>query len=123
MFWRSKDTFSVARDAIAENGVLQTFDSQMDIVSLAFEKCIEPQSIRGSSMRPFGGDRPEAKTDGRHELTSDERECLEGYTMLFTKYTQRAFDQFAKGYERMAREAMAKMRQAEAMQRAKGDMK
>ena len=76
-------------------------------------------------MRPFRGESAAASdsTKLQQQLTDDERACVEEYTILFTKYSQKAFDQFNKGYERMAREAMAKMRQMEAMQRAKGDMK
>ncbi|KNH09718.1 WD domain G-beta repeat protein [Perkinsela sp. CCAP 1560/4] len=116
MFWKGKDTFTIAHEVMTEKAVLDTFSELHQMVEIAMLKCVEPRNVRASSMLAFRGEEPGKLPETQQTLTERERICLEEYAILFTKYSQKAFNHFNKGYERMAREAMTKMRQAESVQ-------
>jgi len=105
MFGGGNNPFKTTREVLMGHTYLKDQQALHDVARRAFEKCVTRESL-------FSPESSAVLDEG--QLT-----CVEEYVTQYTMFAERAFTQFAAGYDKMAREAMVKMRRMEEQHRAR----
>ena len=119
-FGSSNNPYKTTRELLASYNYLHSENDLHGVTAQAFLKCVLPSSVRDTEMLPYRGQASSISDTQSTTLTVDEMTCIEEYATLYATFAESAYSQFSKGYEKMARDAMIKMRQAEEMQKGRG---